>query len=174
VIQTDALLLRATKTGESSLILHLFTETHGKVAAIAFSGRRSGKRFSALEPLHTLRVELADDGSELAQLKSAAIARPRTGYMSSLPRMEAACRGLTLLRDAVPDRNPEPALWASALAFLDAAERCAEEEALSEAAAFGVKLVVSLGWAVPPSVRPGVDPARALRAIEAAVKASVS
>jgi DNA repair protein RecO (recombination protein O) len=173
VIQTDALVVRTVSSGESNLVATFFTEQLGKLSAIAFAGRRSSRRFAAIEPLHTLRIELADDKRDLVQLRSVVLAQPRTGYLTSWPRMKAACTALRLVRDAVPDRAPEPEIWRDVIAFLDTAQVCPEGEAMTEAAAFGVRLVAKLGWAVP-FMKADVNPEYALRVVEETVRQNVT
>lgn len=174
-IVSDALLLRRTDRGEADLILAFFTEELGRVTTIAYSARRSKKRFAVLEPFHTMRIE-ADNGSrEMAVLHNATVKDPRLGFLSSLDRMTAASTALGWVRSACPERVPEPDVWAHLLSFLDTAQRCGVEELTAETAAFGLVVLRVLGWAPPPtSVRPGMDPAQALRVVEDAFKAHVA
>jgi DNA repair protein RecO (recombination protein O) len=75
-----ALLLRRVPYGEADLVVTLFTEPLGRVAAVARSARRSSRRFPALEPMHLLRVGLElVPGRELGMLTEASLERPRLG-----------------------------------------------------------------------------------------------
>lgn len=174
-IVTDALLLRRTDRGEADLVLSFFTEQHGRMTTIAYSARRSKKRFSVLEPFHTMRIE-ADNGTrELAVLNHATVTDPRLGFLSSLDRMTAASKALGWVRSACPERVPEPEVWAHLLSFLDTAQRCGVEELTAETAAFGLVLLGQLGWAPPPtSVRRGMPPEQALRVVENAFREHVA
>lgn len=172
---SDALLLRRTDRGEADLILSFFTEQHGRVTTIAYSARRSKKRFAVLEPFHTMRIEADNGARELAVLHHATVTEPRLGFLNSLDRMKAASAALVWVRSACPERAPEPEVWAHLLSFLDTAQRCDVTELTAETAAFGLVVLRALGWAPPPSsLRPGMDPAVALRVVEDAFKANVA
>lgn len=172
---TDALLLRRRVRGEADLILTFFTAGHGVVTAIAYSARRSKKRFAVLEPFHTMRIEADAGARDLATLNHAEVTAPRLAYLKSLERMQAASSALGWVRDACPERAPEPDVWAALVTYLDTASICPEEELTAETAAFGLVLLRALGWAPPPSsVRAGMDPARALRVVEETIRAHVT
>jgi len=50
-IETEALVLRKVEYGDADLILSLYTESRGRISAIARSARKSRKRFTgALDP----------------------------------------------------------------------------------------------------------------------------
>ncbi|MEQ9324945.1 MAG: recombination protein O N-terminal domain-containing protein, partial [Polyangiaceae bacterium] len=88
-LTTDALLVRLVPYRDADAIVHLFTEQVGAVAAMARGARKSKRRFTSLEPMHTLRatVDLAA-GRELGTLIETAMAQPRIALTSSLPAME--------------------------------------------------------------------------------------
>jgi DNA repair protein RecO (recombination protein O) len=150
-IATEALLLRRVEYGESDLVLTLLTQKLGKVSALARGARKSSKRFgSALEPMHTLAVELDErPGAELFTLLEARLHVPRAGIMTSLAAMEAAGKALGWIRRAAPPRTPEPAPYALLTTLLDrlaaapAADACGV--ALAEA---GLSLLSELGWGI--------------------------
>ncbi|HXK19309.1 MAG TPA: recombination protein O N-terminal domain-containing protein, partial [Polyangiaceae bacterium] len=85
-IATEALLLRRVEYGEADLVLTLLTQKLGKVSALARGARKSNKRFGgALEPMHTLAVELDErPGAELFSLLEAKLKVPRAKILSSL------------------------------------------------------------------------------------------
>jgi DNA repair protein RecO (recombination protein O) len=99
--------------GDSDLVLTLFTESLGRMSALARGARRSQRRFGgALEPMHTLTVRIDEHaGAELGALREASIATPRRHLVSNLERMEVAGRALGWVRRASPPRTPEPAVW---------------------------------------------------------------
>jgi len=168
---TDAVLLRKVDHGEADLILTFFTAVYGRVTAIAYSARRSRRRFAGMEPFHTLRIEVDSGVREMATLHSAHIAVARLGLMDGLDRMQMAGMALGWVRDACPDRQPETAVWEALTNFLDAAETAAAEDVATEAAAFGLRLLVALGWAPPPSsVRRGAEPARVIRVVSETIR----
>ena len=133
---------------------------------------RSRRRFGGcLEPMHTLGLHLAGTG-ELMELRAASLSQPRHYLISDLVRMDSAGRALRWLRDVVPPKSPEPALWRSVSAFLDVLDDRADTAPLARLADFGLHLLALLGWGLqlescvgcgkpcPASASAGVDPKR--------------
>jgi DNA repair protein RecO (recombination protein O) len=147
-IATRALLLRRTEHGDTDLVLALFTEREGRVSALARSARRSQKRFGgALEPFHTLAVEMDEPGSgELHHLRSATLETPRLRLTADLARMDAAGRALSWVRAAAPPRIAEPAIWKALTRLLDRLD--AEDVPFPRLllAEGGLSLLSALGW----------------------------
>ena len=150
-IATEALLLRRVEYGDADLVLTLLTQKLGKVSALARGARKSSKRFgSALEPMHTLAVELDErPGAELFTLLEAKLAVPRAKILDSLSAMEAAGKALSWARRAAPPRTPEPAPYAVLTTLLDrlaeAKSAAACQSALAEA---GLALLSAFGWGI--------------------------
>lgn len=163
-IASAAVLVRSVPYGETDLVVTFFTETDGKLSAIARGARRSSRRFGgALEPMHELVVGLDDRGKELATLREARIERPRTGIASDLDAMEAAGRALRWVRHACAPRTPEPVVFRALQAMLDeldarglvasAARRDAATAAppgtiAGRVVAFGLELLAEVGYAL--------------------------
>jgi DNA repair protein RecO (recombination protein O) len=146
---TNALVLRRTEYGEADLVLSLFTETFGKISALARGARKSSRRFSgSLEAMHTLELRLEErPASELFSLREARIAVPRMGLTGSLERLESAGRALSWVRSAAPARTPEPELWSAITQLLDRlAAREGEVDPLRLLAASGLRILATLGW----------------------------
>lgn len=143
-----ALLLRRTLLGDSDLIVGFLTEQHGALAAIARGARRSSKRFPALEPMHLLSVTVdLPRGRELGTLKEATLTRPRIGLTSSLAAMEAAGTALRWVRLTAPAHTPEPVVWQSINALLDALDEPGANHVALLAVA-GLRMLTALGWAI--------------------------
>lgn len=150
-IASDALLLRRVEYGESDLVLTLLTQKLGKVSALARGARKSSKRFGgALEPMHTLAVELDERaGAELFTLLEAKLRVARAGILSSLPAMEAAGKALNWVRRAAPPRTPEQAPYAVLTTLLDRLSAAPAAEACSVALAeAGLSLLSAFGWGI--------------------------
>jgi len=125
LVRTEALVFKAFRFGETSMIVRLFTREQGVVPVIARGIRRPKSRFGgALEPFHRLRVTYYDKpGREIQTLKDVELLAEHPGVVHSLERMEVGGRWLRLLRAVVPDSVPAPPLWdlaASAVARLEA------------------------------------------------------
>jgi DNA repair protein RecO (recombination protein O) len=148
-----ALVLRRTAYGEADLVVTLFTESEGKLSAIARAARKSQRRFGgALEPLHTLEVELEERvDAEVLWLREARLNKVRAALLESLAGLEAAGRFLGWLRHAAPERTREPGLWQLSQTCLDALDaQAATSEATPNAnltlAHYGLQLLVACGW----------------------------
>lgn len=171
-IVTDALLVEKRERGDADLFVKLFTREHGTVATIAYSARRSKKRFAVLEPYHTLRVELDDGARELATLREAVIVEARPGYLADLDRMTAAGTALRWVGAVCPQRAPDLAAWETLQTYLDDGLSCEVAAVRDELAAFGLNLLRAAGLAPPPStVRAGMTATQVLRVVEDTVKA---
>jgi DNA repair protein RecO (recombination protein O) len=150
-IASEALLLRRVEYGEADLVLTLLTEKLGKVSALARGARKSSKRFGgALEPMHTLSVELDErPGAELFTLLEAKLKVPRAKILDSLPAMEAAGKALSWARRAAPPRTPEAAPYAVLCTLLDRLAAAENAEACNVALAeAGLSLLSAFGWGI--------------------------
>jgi DNA repair protein RecO (recombination protein O) len=148
-LRTEALLVRRVPVGEADLIVTLFTEARGIVSAVARSARRSGgKRFSALEPMHLLRVSLEErENKDLAVLSEASLERPRMQIVASLERMEAAGRALRWIRAVAPPGTREPGLFTTVNELLDALDTPGTNRSPeSEVATRGLRLLADMGF----------------------------
>lgn len=153
LIHTDALLLKKVVYGESDAMLVLLTPGLGKITVGARGAQRSAKRFGgALEPMHTLGVELAVIRGDRYQLRSARVELPRVRLVSELSRLEAAGRGLGWIRKGSVEREPEPRVWQLATRLLDDldAENSSEQrvDAPLALASAGLALLSAWGWAL--------------------------
>ncbi len=148
-IRSEALLLRAVTYGESDLILTLFTETDGRLSAIARGARKGGRRTGgALEPFHTLQVHLADRGGDLVTLKEAQVAKVRGGVVASLTALEAAGEALRWVRHLCPPRTPEPAAWGTLTSLLDRLDALGGASPRALLAKASARLLSDVGYAL--------------------------
>ncbi len=149
-LETAALLVGRYPVGEADLIVRFFTETSGMVGAIARNARRSDKRFSALEPLHLLRVRIdSSPVRELGTLTEAHLERPRLGLTTRLSAMEAGGRALRWLRRAAPTGGAEPQLWYEINMLLDRLDHVSgmDDDAVETLlAGTGLRLLGATGW----------------------------
>jgi DNA repair protein RecO (recombination protein O) len=146
-LRTEALVVRRVPFGEADLLVGLFTEQGGLISCIARGGRRSAKRFPALEPMHLLRVTLETrPGAELAQLAEAAIERPRLRLAGNLDGLDAAGRALRWVREIAPAHTPERAAWQELNALLDHLDERPSASPQALLATAGLRLLVAFGW----------------------------
>lgn len=143
-----ALLLKRTDFREVDVIVTLFTARYGKIQALARGARRSRKRFGgALEPIHTLDVELVEPKrGEFFELSQASIVHPRLTLPQSLEHLQFAGKLLAWLRRALPERAPEPEIWRLANALLDRMDATDSPDPALAVAEFGLHYLQRLGW----------------------------
>ena len=73
---TEAVVLRSIRFGEADCVLHLYTEAHGRVGAVAKGVRKTMSRFGArLEPLSHVEVVLHRGRGELETVTAAQLVR---------------------------------------------------------------------------------------------------
>jgi DNA repair protein RecO (recombination protein O) len=74
--RTEAVVLRSIRLGEADRVLHLYTEAHGRVGAVAKGARKTMSRFGArLEPLSHVELVLHRGRGELQTVTSAQLVR---------------------------------------------------------------------------------------------------
>src|SRR5262245_23147488 len=114
--------LKTTPLRESDLLVTLYTETHGRVAAVARGARKSQRRFAgALQLLVLGRYELGRrPRGELYGLEAAEVEREWTHLASDVFAVAHASYVAELVGALLPPEQPDPqvlevilALWGS-------------------------------------------------------------
>lgn len=120
----DAFLLRSVDYGEADRIVTLLTSRHGKVSLLARGARRSKRRFGgAIEPFLLLDVELSFGRGELGVLHAAQVTRAFPALLRDLARMSVAGAALELVRDVMPERAPDAAMFVCTVSMLEGLDR---------------------------------------------------
>ena len=149
-LKTEAVVLRSIRYGEADRILHLYSETRGRIGAIAKGVRKPKSRFGGrLEPFFRLDLVLHEGRGELLTVTNVAT---RDGYprlRASGPALNAgarACDAVLRLLDSAEPNPPAYNLLCRYLALLDdpAAERAS---GLETALSFRLKLALAAGFA---------------------------
>lgn len=119
--RTRALVLRTFDQGESDRVVRLYTESLGRVSAIAKGARRSKRRFpGTLELFTVVDVRLVEPPrASLLRLESAKLVRSFEGLTRSLGRFAIACLFIELLDRLAPERSPQPELFRFSLGVLE-------------------------------------------------------
>jgi DNA repair protein RecO len=120
-VTDDALLLRRFRFGESSLVVHAATRSHGRVHLLAKGVYRPSTRFyGALDLFDTLRLEWqTGPGRELGNLTAATILVRRHRLAADLDRYRAALTILELLEVGLQEEQPAGELFQLACGALD-------------------------------------------------------
>lgn len=143
---SPAVLLRSVVYGEADRIVTLWTERHGKVSLVARGARKSARRFAgALEPYAIVDAELALGRGDLGRLAEARVVRAFPRVLASLERMSVAAAGLELVREAVPDREPDPRFMPLLERFFEVVEELPPRDELRIAFTLRVLALVGLG-----------------------------
>jgi DNA repair protein RecO (recombination protein O) len=99
--------LRTTPLRESDLLVALYTETHGRVSAVARGGRKSQRRFAgALQLLVLGRYQLARSRGELWTLETADVEREWTRLASDVVAVAHASYVAELADALLPPEQP--------------------------------------------------------------------
>ncbi len=148
--QTPGLILRLRQTGESDVLLDLFTLGLGRATALAKGGKRSRKRFCGL--LLTgqyLELSLAPvkGGSDLWRLEAARLRRPFLGLRQDYRRLLAAGPVWELLLRGSATHDPQPRVLELALLTLERLGRAESSgEMLSALVVFLTRLLSLSGY----------------------------
>ena len=126
-LRTRALVLRTFDQAESDRLVHLYTESLGRVSAIAKGARRSRRRFpGTLEILNLLEVRLIEPPrTSLLRLEGARLERPFERLANELRRYAIACHFVEILDRFTGEHESNPELFRFAVGVLDV---LAEEE----------------------------------------------
>jgi DNA repair protein RecO (recombination protein O) len=130
--QSRALLLRSVDYRDSDRIVTLLTEEYGKISALARGARKSQRRFGgALQPYVLMNAHFRPGRGELAHLERVSVDRSFHEILRSLEAIGAAGAAMAVIRERVPDHEPERAVFDAAVRFLSALnEGAPAEEAL--------------------------------------------
>ncbi len=123
--KTEAIVLRAMKYLESSKIVTLYTEEHGKISVIAKGARRKNNKYGAsLEPMtHVMAVVYRKEGRDLQILAECDIVRSYRRISESLQKMSVGLAMIELMNLVAHDEEKNSALFwllAETLHHLDA------------------------------------------------------
>lgn len=142
---TRAVLLRSVAYGEADRIVTLLTESRGKVALMARGARKSTKRFAgALEPYAVIEAEIALGRGEVGRLAQARVLRAFPALLGDLERMSVAAAGLELVREAVPEREPDARLVPTVERFFEVVSATPPRDEVRVAFALRVLALVGL------------------------------
>ena len=120
---TEALgvVLRTTPLRESDLLVVLYTDTHGRLSAVARGARRSQRRFAgALSLLVLARFQLGrPPRGDLWSLEGAEVVREWTRLSGDVVAVAHASYVVELVGALIPPEAPEPAALEIVLALWD-------------------------------------------------------
>lgn len=147
-LKTEGIVLRKMRYGEADSILHLYTQAHGRINAIAKGVRRSKSRFGGrLEPFFRLDLVLHEGRGELLTVTSASTVDAHPDLRTRAESIDAAAKIGDFVLRLLDDREqniPAYNLTANVLALLDADPAASRREV---GLAFRAKMLLASGFA---------------------------
>jgi DNA repair protein RecO (recombination protein O) len=148
---TEAVVLRSIRLGEADRVLHLYTEAHGRVGAVAKGVRKTMSRFGArLEPLSHVELVLHRGRGELETVTAAQLVRSHREAREDYYRFSVGMIGAeAMLRLFSEEEANERAFTALTrfLDLLDGAPHAADSPAFDPLGlAFQLKLLWLAGY----------------------------
>ena len=149
--RTEAVVLRSIRFGEADRVLHLYTQAHGRVGAVAKGVRKTSSRFGArLEPLSHVELVLHRGRGELETVTSAQLVRSHRDAREDYYRFSVGMIGAeAMLRLFSEEEANERAFTALTrfLDLLDGAPHAADRPTLDPLGlAFQLKLLWLAGY----------------------------
>jgi DNA repair protein RecO (recombination protein O) len=148
---TEAVVLRSLRLGEADRVLHLYTEAHGRIGAVAKGVRKTMSRFGArLEPLSHVELVLHRGRGELQTVTAAQLVRSHREAREDYYRYSVGMIGAeAMLRLFSEEEANERAFTALTrfLDLLDGTAHAADRPALDPLGlAFQLKLLWLAGY----------------------------
>ncbi len=106
---------------DSDRIVTLLTEEYGKISALARGARKSQRRFGgALQPYVLMQAHFRMGRGELAHLEQVSVDQSFHQILRRLDAIGSAGAAMAVIRERVPEHEPEPAVFEVAVRFLSA------------------------------------------------------
>jgi len=127
LIKTDAIVLRTRRMGETSKLVTLFTEHHGKLKVTAKGARRPKSKFAGcLEVSWQVHIGCpVRDDRDMHTLTDAEILRARPGLLADLPRLSYAAAACETVDQLSLDHEPNRRLYQCLTGVLGGVEEVA-------------------------------------------------
>lgn len=105
------IVLRAKDYGESNQIIHVFSDTKGKISMIARGSKKPKSRFSAITEPFTEGQFICYIGSGMATLSQGDILNAHRSISADLMKTAFAAYWFELVDRLIPEKEPNPALF---------------------------------------------------------------
>jgi len=117
---TEAVVLRAIRLGEADRVLHLYTQAHGRVGAVAKGVRKTKSRFGArLEPLSHVELVLHRGRGELQTVTAAQLVRSHRETREDYYRFSVAMIGAEAMLRLFSEEEANERAFTALTRFLD-------------------------------------------------------
>lgn len=148
LVKTDAIVLRAMRIGETSKLVTLFTEDHGKLKVSAKGARRPKSKFAGcLEVSWQVHVACpVRDDRDLHTLTDAETLRARPALLADLRRLSYAAAACETVDRLSLDHEPNRRLYLCLTGVLAGVEEVAPEQLESLFWYFQLRVAEALGY----------------------------
>jgi DNA repair protein RecO (recombination protein O) len=120
---TEAVVLRSIRLGEADRVLHLYTEAHGRVGAVAKGVRKTMSRFGArLEPLSHVELVLHRGRGELETVTAAQLIRSHREAREDYYRFSVGMIGAEAMLRLFSEEEANERAFTALTRFLDLLE----------------------------------------------------
>jgi DNA repair protein RecO (recombination protein O) len=117
---TEAVVLRSMRLGEADRVLHLYTEAHGRVGAVAKGVRKTMSRFGArLEPLSHVDLVLHRGRGELETVTAAQLVRSHRAAREDYYRFSIGMIGAEAMLRLFSEEEANERAFTALTRFLD-------------------------------------------------------
>ena len=117
---TEAVVLRSIRLGEADRVLHLYTEAHGKVGAVAKGVRKTLSRFGArLEPLSHVELVLHRGRGELETVTAAQLVHSHRAAREDYYRYSVGMIGAEAMLRLFSEEEANDRAFTAVTRFLD-------------------------------------------------------
>jgi DNA repair protein RecO (recombination protein O) len=117
---TEAVVLRSIRLGEADRVLHLYTQAHGRVGAVAKGVRKTKSRFGArLEPLSHVELVLHRGRGELQTVTAAQLVRSHRETREDYYRFSVAMIGAEAMLRLFSEEEANERAFTALTRFLD-------------------------------------------------------
>ena len=121
---TEAVVLRSIRLGEADRVLHLYTEAHGRVGAMAKGVRKTKSRFGArLEPLSHVELVLHRGRGELQTVTAAQLVRSHHEAREDYYRFSVGMIGAEAMLRLFSEEEANERAFIALTRFLDLLDR---------------------------------------------------
>ena len=148
IVKTDAVVLRTMRMGETSKLVTLFSEKHGKLKVMAKGARKPKSKYGGcLEVTNEIHVVcyLRDD-RDLQTLSDAEVIRTHPQLLTDLTRLAFAGAASEMLDRLTIEHEPNERLYACLLGILRGLEEVSSQQLESLFWYFQLRVAASLGY----------------------------
>jgi DNA repair protein RecO (recombination protein O) len=145
--RTEAVVLRSIRFGEADRVLHLYTEAHGRVGAVAKGVRKTMSRFGArLEPLSHVELVLHRGRGELETVTAAQLVRSHREAREDYYRFSVGMIGAEAMLRLFSEEEANERAFTALTRFLDLLDETPHATDLPAVDPLGLAFQLKLLW----------------------------